>query len=236
MNIEDVAKEDPSAILTLPIDYSKGLSEQQATEFATKLGFKGDQIQQASKIMVNLYKLYRERDATQVEINPLATTEDGAVLCMDAKLGFDDNASFRQEEVFKLRDVTQENPVEVEAAKAELNFIKLDGNIGCLVNGAGLAMATLVITLYPFSYILLKCLNCSMDVLKLHGGQYYFDYRLMCLRTHKLICNFFTGNPANFLDVGGSATPEAVKKAFELLLLDKNVASIFVNVSISFLI
>jgi succinyl-CoA synthetase beta subunit len=142
MNIEDVAKEDPSAILTLPVDYSKGISRPEAEDFAKRLGFQGDQVGQAAGIFENLYRLYRERDATQVEINPLAATEDGAVLCMDAKLSFDDNAEFRQSEVFALRDRSQEDSVEVEAAGHGLNFIKLDGNVGCLVNGAGLAMAT----------------------------------------------------------------------------------------------
>ncbi|GAA96718.1 uncharacterized protein L969DRAFT_97070 [Mixia osmundae IAM 14324] len=188
MNIEDVAKEDPSAILTHPIDYTKGLSSSEAKEFAGKLGFKGKQQDQAADTFVKLYKLFKEKDATQIEINPLAESEDGEVLCMDAKLGFDDNAEFRQEAIFKLRDITQEDKAEVEAAEYGLNFIKLDGNIGCLVNGAGLAMAT-------------------MDVLKLNGG-----------------------NPANFLDVGGGATAEAVKKAFELLLSESGVKSIFVNI------
>jgi succinyl-CoA synthetase beta subunit len=142
MNIEDVAKEDPSAILTLPVNYTTGLNRSAAEDFAKRLGFQGDQIGQAAGIFENLYRLYRERDATQVEINPLATTEDGAVLCMDAKLGFDDNAEFRQGEVFALRDRSQEDMAEVEAAQYGLNFIKLDGNVGCLVNGAGLAMAT----------------------------------------------------------------------------------------------
>lgn len=137
--------------------------------------------------MQKLYKLFKDTDATQVEINPLSETAEG-VMCMDAKLGFDENAEFRQKKVFALRDITQEDAAEVEAAEYGLNFIKLDGNIGCLVNGAGLAMAT-------------------MDVLKLNGG-----------------------NPANFLDVGGSATADAVKKAFELLLTEKSVRSIFVNV------
>jgi succinyl-CoA synthetase beta subunit len=142
MNIEDVAKEDPSAILTLPVDYSKGISRSEAEDFAKNVGFKDAQIGQAAGIFENLYRLYRECDATQVEINPLAATEDGAVLCMDAKLGFDDNAEFRQGEIFALRDRSQEDSVEVEAAAYGLNFIKLDGNVGCLVNGAGLAMAT----------------------------------------------------------------------------------------------
>lgn len=179
-----------------------------AKGIAKKLGFKDDKAQgQAAEIMQKLYTLFKETDATQVEINPLSETAEGVMwwveawLCfnnvcslgigmpsMDAKLGFDENAEFRQKKVFGMRDVSQEDAAEVEAAEYGLNFIKLDGNIGCLVNGAGLAMAT-------------------MDVLKLNGG-----------------------NPANFLDVGGSATAEAVKKAFELLLKEKTVKSIFVNI------
>ncbi|KAI6912916.1 Succinate--CoA ligase, partial [Hortaea werneckii] len=125
---------------------------------------------------------------TQIEINPMSETSDHQVLCMDAKLNFDDNADFRQEEVFSWRDVSQEDADEVKAAKSGLNFIKLDGDIGCLVNGAGLAMAT-------------------MDIIKLNGGQ-----------------------PANFLDVGGGATPEAIKEAFELITSDPKVTAIFVNI------
>ncbi|KAG8737359.1 hypothetical protein FRC12_017171 [Ceratobasidium sp. 428] len=188
MNIEEVAAKDPSAIITTPVDFQNGLSKETALQLANKLGLKDQQAEGAAEIFINLCKIFREKDATQIEINPLATTTDGAVLCMDAKFGFDDNADFRQKEVFALRDVTQEDPTEVEAAKYNLSFIKLDGNVGCLVNGAGLAMAT-------------------MDVLKLHGG-----------------------DPANFLDVGGGATPDTVKKAFELLLSDKKVTSIFLNI------
>ncbi|KAK9894654.1 succinyl-CoA synthetase beta chain SSC-beta [Cystobasidium minutum MCA 4210] len=188
MNIEDVARDEPEAILTHPINFENGLSDSEAKEIAVQLGFKDDKAQrEAAEIMQKLYKLFKDTDATQVEINPLSETAEG-VMCMDAKLGFDENAEFRQEKVFSLRDKTQEDAAEVEAAEYGLNFIKLDGNIGCLVNGAGLAMAT-------------------MDVLKLNGG-----------------------NPANFLDVGGSATADAVKKAFELLLTEKSVRSIFVNI------
>jgi succinyl-CoA synthetase beta subunit len=189
MNIEEVAASNPEAIITTPIDYEKGLDMTEAVALAKRLGFSNEQAQkEAGDTFVKLYKLFKDKDATQIEINPMAETKDGAVLCMDAKFGFDDNAEFRQEEIYKLRDVTQEDPVEVEAQKYNLNFIKLDGNIGCLVNGAGLAMAT-------------------MDVLKLHGG-----------------------DPANFLDVGGGATPDTVKKAFELLLTDKKVTAIFLNI------
>ncbi|KAJ2920267.1 hypothetical protein MD484_g101, partial [Candolleomyces efflorescens] len=175
MNIEEVAAKDPSAIITTPINFENGLSKPEAVEVAKKLGFSDEQTQnEAADIFINLYRIFKERDATQIEINPMALTTDGAVLW--------------QKDVFALRDISQEEPSEVEAQKANLNFIKLDGNIGCLVNGAGLAMAT-------------------MDVLSLHGG-----------------------NPANFLDVGGGATPETVKKAFEILLADPKVKSIFINI------
>ncbi|KAJ7456667.1 succinyl-CoA synthetase beta chain SSC-beta [Mycena latifolia] len=188
MNIEEVAAKDPDAIITTPISFENGLSKPEALEVAAKLGFKDGAQGEAADIFINLYKIFKEKDATQIEINPMAETDDGHVLCMDAKFGFDDNAEFRQEEVFALRDISQEEPSEVEAQKANLNFIKLDGSVGCLVNGAGLAMAT-------------------MDVLALHGG-----------------------NPANFLDVGGGATPDTVKKAFEILLADPKVKSIFINI------
>ncbi|KAI0815304.1 succinate-CoA ligase [Irpex lacteus] len=189
MNIEEVAAKDPNAIITTPINFDKGLSKEEALAVAKKLGFKSEGAEnEAADIFINLYKIFKDKDATQIEINPLGETADGHVLCMDAKFGFDDNADFRQQDVFSLRDITQEEPSEVEAQKANLNFIKLDGNIGCLVNGAGLAMAT-------------------MDVLSLHGG-----------------------NPANFLDVGGGATPETVKKAFEILSSDPKVKSIFINI------
>ncbi|EPQ28715.1 uncharacterized protein PFL1_03519 [Pseudozyma flocculosa PF-1] len=189
MSIEEVAAENPDAIITTPIDFEKGLSKQDAVGIAKKLGFTSEkQEDQAADTFIKLYNLFREKDATQVEINPLAESKDGEVLCMDAKLGFDENADFRQQDIFSKRDTTQEDPDEVEAAKYGLNFIKLDGNIGCLVNGAGLAMAT-------------------MDVLKLNGG-----------------------NPANFLDVGGTASAASVKKAFELLLNSKDVRGIFVNI------
>ncbi|KAE9410764.1 succinyl-CoA synthetase beta chain SSC-beta [Gymnopus androsaceus JB14] len=188
MNIEEVAANDPSAIITTPISLATGLTKPEALEVASKLGFKEGAAEEAADIFINLYRIFKDKDATQIEINPMAETTDGKVLCMDAKFGFDDNAEFRQQDVFSLRDISQEEASEVEAQKANLNFIKLDGSIGCLVNGAGLAMAT-------------------MDVLALHGG-----------------------NPANFLDVGGGATPETVKKAFEILLADPKVKSIFINI------
>ncbi|EGD89455.1 uncharacterized protein TERG_05696 [Trichophyton rubrum CBS 118892] len=145
-------------------------------------------VPEAVETIKKLYKVFMEKDATQIEINPLSETSDHQVLAMDAKLGFDDNADFRQKEVFSWRDTTQEDADEVKAAESGLNFIKLDGDIGCLVNGAGLAMAT-------------------MDIIKLNGG-----------------------SPANFLDVGGGATPAAIRSAFELITSDPKVTAIFVNI------
>ncbi|KAG0634197.1 hypothetical protein HOY80DRAFT_987810 [Tuber brumale] len=152
MDIEGVAKENPDAIVTTPIDIHKGVTDEVATKVATSLGFSEQCIPEAAQTIKNLYKVFVEKDATQIEINPLSETNDHKVLAMDAKLGFDDNADFRQQEIFSWRDTTQEDPDEVKAAEHGLNFIKLDGDIGCLVNGAGLAMAT-------------------MDIIKLNGGQ-----------------------------------------------------------------
>ncbi|KAF1986945.1 succinate-CoA ligase [Aulographum hederae CBS 113979] len=188
MDIETVAKENPDAIFTTSVDIHKGVSDEMATTIAEKLGFSDQCIEDAKDTIQKLYKIFMERDATQIEINPLSETTDHKVMCMDAKLGFDDNADFRQKEVFSWRDKSQEDADEVKAAEHGLNFIKLDGDIGCLVNGAGLAMAT-------------------MDIIKLNGGQ-----------------------PANFLDVGGGATPEAIKQAFDLITSDPKVTAIFVNI------
>ncbi|PFH62428.1 hypothetical protein XA68_13654 [Ophiocordyceps unilateralis] len=188
MDIETVAKENPEAIVTTYIDINKGVTDEVARGIAQKLGFSDQCVEDAKETIQKLYKIFVERDATQIEINPLSETSDHQVLCMDAKFGFDDNADFRQKEVFEWRDTTQEDADEVRAANSGLNFIKLDGDIGCLVNGAGLAMAT-------------------MDIIKLNGGQ-----------------------PANFLDVGGGATPAAIKEAFELITSDAKVTAIFVNI------
>ncbi|KAL1591905.1 succinate--CoA ligase beta chain [Paraconiothyrium brasiliense] len=188
MDIETVAKEHPEAIITTHINFHEGVTDDIARNIATELGFSEQCIEEAKDTIQNLYKVFMEKDATQIEINPLSETTDHRVLAMDAKLNFDDNADFRQKEVFEWRDVTQEDPDEVKAASSGLNFIKLDGDIGCLVNGAGLAMAT-------------------MDIIKLNGG-----------------------SPANFLDVGGGATPEAIKQAFELITSDPKVTAIFVNI------
>ncbi|KAI9263327.1 hypothetical protein BDA99DRAFT_437973 [Phascolomyces articulosus] len=188
VDIETVAKENPDAIVTMPVDIKVGLTKEQAVELATRVGFSPVAVDSAADTFVNLYKLFLEKDATQVEINPLSESSDHEVLCMDAKLNFDDNADFRQKDVFALRDFTQEDSRETAAAKYHLNYIGLDGHIGCLVNGAGLAMAT-------------------MDIIQLHGGK-----------------------PANFLDVGGAATPETVKAAFEIITSDPQVTSAFVNI------
>ncbi|KAL3475322.1 hypothetical protein BJX99DRAFT_230063 [Aspergillus californicus] len=188
MDIEAVAKENPDAIITTPIDIHVGVTDAIATKIANELGFSEQCVGDARQTIQNLYKVFMESDATQLEINPLSETSDHQVLAMDAKLGFDDNAEFRQKEIFSWRDHSQEDADEVKAAEHGLNFIKLDGDIGCLVNGAGLAMAT-------------------MDIIKLNGG-----------------------SPANFLDVGGGATPAAIKSAFELITSDPKVSAIFVNI------
>jgi succinyl-CoA synthetase beta subunit len=188
MDIETVAKEQPEAILTTPIDIHVGVTDDIAKKIAQDLGFSDQCVPEAQETIQKLYKLFMEKDCTQVEINPLSETSDHQVLAMDAKLSFDDNAEFRQKEVFSWRDTTQEDADEVKAAEHGLNFIKLGGDIGCLVNGAGLAMAT-------------------MDIIKLNDGE-----------------------PANFLDVGGGATPEAIQQAFSLITSDSKVTAIFVNI------
>ncbi|KAJ1921934.1 succinate--CoA ligase beta chain [Mycoemilia scoparia] len=188
MDIESVAAESPDAILTLPVDINTGLSREAASQLAEKLGFAGKAHGEAVDTMLKLYALFIEKDATQIEINPLVETSENEVMCMDAKFGFDDNAHFRQKDVVALRDPTQEDAREVQAEKWDLNYIGLDGQIGCLVNGAGLAMST-------------------MDIIKLHGGE-----------------------PANFLDVGGSATTKQITEAFKLISSDKGVSAVLVNI------
>jgi len=187
-NIEEIARENPDAIIKQRIDINTGLTQEQADTLADKLGFVGDAKRQAADIMLKLYKLFREKDCILLEINPLSETTDGQVVCMDCKINIDDNAEFRQKAIFEQKDESQEDWRDVKAAKANLNYIGLDGEIGCLVNGAGLAMAT-------------------MDIIKLHGG-----------------------NAANFLDVGGGASAEQVKEAFELITSDPRVQAILVNI------
>lgn len=188
VNIEDVAAEDPSAIIYEPVDINVGLTKEQAAKIAQKVGL-GEHCEETVTMLMNMYSLFTQRDALLIEINPYAEDAiDGSFFALDAKFRFDDNAEYRQKELFALRDWTQEDPKEVEAAKFDLNYIALDGTIGCMVNGAGLAMAT-------------------MDIIKLHGG-----------------------DPANFLDVGGGATAEAVKEAFKIITSDSKVCTILVNI------
>jgi succinyl-CoA synthetase beta subunit len=187
MEIEQVAEENPDAILKEHIDPS-GMAAFQARKIAFALGLQGPQIANAVKFMQGLYKAFIETDCSMLEINPLITTKDGRLFALDAKITFDDNALFRNVDLKDLRDITEEDPLEVEASKYSLNYIKLEGNVGCMVNGAGLAMAT-------------------MDIIKYAGGM-----------------------PANFLDVGGGANEEQVGHAFEILLSDKSVKAVLINI------
>jgi len=186
-SIEDLAEKFPEKIIKVPVDLRVGITQEQAMQVVSGLEVRGDVAAAAEQIKA-IFNVFSKSDCTLCEVNPLAESADGRLIAADAKLNFDDNASFRQKELFALRDTTQEDPREVEAAKADLNYIGLDGSIGCMVNGAGLAMAT-------------------MDIIQLHGG-----------------------SPANFLDVGGSATEEQVVLAFKLLLSDPKVKCILVNI------
>ncbi|MGB9197724.1 MAG: ADP-forming succinate--CoA ligase subunit beta [Terriglobales bacterium] len=188
MDIEQVAAERPEAILKQYVDPGMGLEPFQARKIAFALGLKGSQINAAVQFLSSLYRAFLETDASLVEINPFVSCSDGRLFALDAKLNFDDNALFRHPDLRELRDITEEDPLEVEASKYSLNYIKLDGNVGCMVNGAGLAMAT-------------------MDIIKYAGGM-----------------------PANFLDVGGGANSEQVAHAFEILLSDKNVKAVLINI------
>ncbi|MHB1947328.1 MAG: ADP-forming succinate--CoA ligase subunit beta [Gammaproteobacteria bacterium] len=188
VEIEKVAHETPEKILTVTMDPLVKLQPFQARDLSFALGLKGDQIKQFTKILLGLGKMFMECDLSLLEINPLVVTKQGNLLCLDGKINIDDNALYRQPILREMRDTTQEDERENRARDWELNYIALDGNIGCMVNGAGLAMAT-------------------MDLVKLHGG-----------------------NPANFLDVGGGATKERVTEAFKIILSDKNVKAILVNI------
>jgi succinyl-CoA synthetase beta subunit len=188
MEIEQVAAENPDAILKEYIDPGMGLEAFQARKLAFKLGLGAKQINSAVLFMTSLYKAFEESDSSLMEINPFVSCSDGRLFALDAKMTFDDNSLFRHADIRELRDVTEEDPLEVEASKYNLNYIKLDGNVGCMVNGAGLAMAT-------------------MDIVKYAGGM-----------------------PANFLDVGGGANAEQVTHAFEILLADKSVKAVLINI------
>ncbi|OLB04597.1 MAG: succinate--CoA ligase subunit beta [Gemmatimonadetes bacterium 13_2_20CM_69_27] len=188
MEIEEIAQREPEAILREVVEPAVGMQAFQARELAFGLGLAPAQVNQAVVVILGAYRAFRELDATMVEINPLVVTADGRVLALDVKMSFDDNAMFRRPNVAELRDHAQEDPREAEAAQHGLNYVALDGDIGCIINGAGLAMAT-------------------MDMIK-HAG----------------------GEPANFLDIGGGASPDRVAAAFRLVLSDKNVRAILVNV------
>src|SRR5713101_1639026 len=188
VEIETVAAKSPEKIIREPIDPLAGLQPFQTRKLAKQLGFESSQIKSASKLFEGLYRTFIAFDCSMVEVNPLVVTTKGDALALDAKFNFDDNALYRHPEIAAMRDFAEEDPREVEASKHGLNYIGLNGNIACLVNGAGLAMAT-------------------MDIIKFYGG-----------------------NPANFLDVGGGATEEQVTEAFKILIADKNVKAILVNI------
>ena len=188
VEIEKVAAETPEKIAKVWIDPLLGMKSFQARKLAYALGLTGDAFKAAMKILMKMYHAYQSIDATIVEVNPLILTTDGRVVVLDAKVNLDDNALFRHKDIAAMRDLDEEDPNEVEAAQFNLNYIKLDGNVGCMVNGAGLAMAT-------------------MDIIKLAGGE-----------------------PANFLDVGGTASAETVKKGFLIILSDENVKAVLINI------
>ncbi len=188
VDIETVAAQTPEKIIKVAIDPAVGFSPYVGRKLAYGIGLTGDAVAQAAKFFEGLYRLYIEKDCSIAEINPLVLTKDQEIIALDAKLNFDANALFRHPDIERLRDPSEESEQELEAGEFGLSYISLDGNIGCLVNGAGLAMAT-------------------MDIIKLHGG-----------------------SPANFLDVGGGADKEAVKKAFSIILQDENVKAILVNI------
>jgi succinyl-CoA synthetase beta subunit len=188
MSIEEVAAESPEKIIKEWVEPGMDLQHNQARRLAFELGLEGDSFKQCVKLITKLYQCYQDIDASLVEVNPLVVTPGGDVYALDAKMTFDDNALFRHKDAQELRDKSEENPVEVEASEFGLNYIKLDGNVGCMVNGAGLAMAT-------------------MDIIKISGG-----------------------DPANFLDVGGSANVETVKNGFRIILEDENVQAILINI------
>ena len=188
MDIEKVANESPDKIFTTKIELSKNLEAIELEKILKPFNFNENQKIEAEKILQSIFNLLKEKDANLIEINPLIESKDENIICLDAKINFDDNSMFRREDISKLRDLNEEEPAEIEASKHDLAYIKLDGSIGCMVNGAGLAMAT-------------------MDIIKMYGEE-----------------------PANFLDVGGGASKEKVAAAFKLILSDKNVKGILINI------
>jgi succinyl-CoA synthetase beta subunit len=188
MDIEEVASKTPEKLLTEQISPLLGVSGFQARKIAFALGLKDKQVGQFATLLAALYRAFIETDASLIEINPLVVTKDNRIICLDAKMSFDDNGLFRHPDIRELRDPNEEDPAETEAAKYDLSYVHLDGNIGCMVNGAGLAMAT-------------------MDIVKIYGAE-----------------------PANFLDVGGGASTEKVAAAFRILLADKRVKGVLINI------
>ena len=188
MDIEEVARKSPDKILTTKIDFANEISDKDCDVIVKIFNLDAEINNQAKSLVKSIYKMFIETDASMVEINPLILTKENKIICLDAKINFDDNALFRNPDIKKLRDLSEEDPLEIEASKHGLSYIKLDGNIGCMVNGAGLAMAT-------------------MDIIKLHGEE-----------------------PANFLDVGGGASKEIVTAGFKIILSDKNVKGILINI------
>ena len=188
MDIEKVAADTPQKIITIKVDMKESVKTEDVDKIIKIFNLNEEQKSVASKLVQSLYKILIEKDASLIEINPLIITKNEKLVCLDAKMSFDDNAIFRRPEILELRDLNEEEPAEIEASKHDLAYIKLNGSIGCMVNGAGLAMAT-------------------MDIIKLHGKE-----------------------PANFLDVGGGASKEKVSAAFKLILSDKNVKGILINI------
>ena len=188
MDIEEIANKNPEKIITTRIDVEKEISDLDCEKVIDVFKLEYDAKDQAIELIKSMYRLFIEKDASLIEINPLVLTKENNILCLDAIINFDDNAIFRHPDIYELRDLNEEDPTEIEANKKELSYIKLDGNIGCMVNGAGLAMAT-------------------MDIIKLFGG-----------------------SPANFLDVGGGASKDKVAAAFKMILSDKNVKAILINI------
>ena len=188
MDIEEVANNNPEKILTTKVEFSDQISEDDCQKILGIFNLDQEANEEAIKLIKSIYKMFIETDASLVEINPLILTKDNKIVCLDAKMNFDDNALFKHPEIMELRDLNEEEETEIEASKHDLAYIKLDGSIGCMVNGAGLAMAT-------------------MDIIKLYGEE-----------------------PANFLDVGGGASKEKVSAAFKIILSDKNVKGILINI------